>query len=262
MQNFKLHPKLNVLVSKEGIIIGRKGKPLKPAFQNGYRVISLNQKTMRVHRIVVETYIGEIPRGYCVNHIDGDKINNSLSNLEIITYKQNTEHAYKTGLAVGKKGSENSGSKLQLHQVLEMYKMFEEGKTNDEISEVFNLHSRYISLMRHGKRWQHIYNEYFNENNKVIKSCGNLKYPLDFSLKILKDTLDKTQTNTQIALKYGVDQSTICRIRLRKTWDEIWKYYETNVTTIEKQETELSRVQNKLMVLETESNLNKVDDIV
>nr|DAF84369.1 MAG TPA: homing endonuclease [Caudoviricetes sp.] len=48
-----------------------------------------------IHRLVVKTFIGEIPEGYEVNHIDFDKSNNSLNNLEIVTRKQNMEHNVK-----------------------------------------------------------------------------------------------------------------------------------------------------------------------
>ena len=53
--------------------------------------------TYRLHRLVAQTFIGEIPKGYHVHHKDGNKQNNRVDNLEIIhpakhvaeTYKQN-----------------------------------------------------------------------------------------------------------------------------------------------------------------------------
>lgn len=52
-----------------------------------------------------------------MNYKDGDKKNNHLSNLEIVTYKQNTIHAYESGLAKGSQGQENSMSKLKTYEV-------------------------------------------------------------------------------------------------------------------------------------------------
>ena len=72
----------------------------------GYRCVDLkvngNRKTMRVHRLVAMAFIGE-PYKEMVNHIDGNKSNNNLSNLEWATRSENELHAYATGL---KKSSE------------------------------------------------------------------------------------------------------------------------------------------------------------
>ena len=66
-----------------------------------YRVVlSLNgkKKYMKVHTIIVEQFIGEIQSPKVVNHKDGNKKNNNISNLEIISIKENTIHAHKNGL--------------------------------------------------------------------------------------------------------------------------------------------------------------------
>lgn len=46
-----------------------------------------------VHRLVVEAFVGPIPKGAHVNHIDGNPRNNHVSNLEIVTMSYNLEHA-------------------------------------------------------------------------------------------------------------------------------------------------------------------------
>lgn len=63
-------------------------------------VLSNNDKKryVKVHTLVVEQFIGIIPEGYVVNHIDGNKQNNHVDNLEIVTVKENTTHAHKHGL--------------------------------------------------------------------------------------------------------------------------------------------------------------------
>ena len=47
--------------------------------------------------MVVEAFIGEIPPGMAVNHKDFDKSNNTLENLEIVTYSENNKHSAKAG---------------------------------------------------------------------------------------------------------------------------------------------------------------------
>lgn len=67
---------------------------------NGNRVIK------RVHRLVAETYIPNPEDKPQVNHIDGNKKNNDVSNLEWVDNSENMKHAFKTGLA---KPSYNKG---------------------------------------------------------------------------------------------------------------------------------------------------------
>lgn len=77
----------------------RKLKPHKET--NGYyRVKFYNKDRLAVHQVVARTYIGEQVNGIQVNHIDGDKLNNRLNNLEYVTPKQNTQHAIMMGLTV------------------------------------------------------------------------------------------------------------------------------------------------------------------
>ena len=76
---------------------------LKPKKNNcGYLRVALraNGKTTdaSVHRLVAAAFIGELTDGMVVNHIDGCKTNNNLSNLEVTTYTGNLEHAIRTGL--------------------------------------------------------------------------------------------------------------------------------------------------------------------
>ena len=81
-----------------------KGKMLKPYVNShGYLALTLtkngNEKLLRVHRIVAEAFIKN-PNNYDqVNHIDGDKTNNKIENLEWCNNQYNVNHAYKNGLA-------------------------------------------------------------------------------------------------------------------------------------------------------------------
>lgn len=67
----------------------------------GYMVVSLGKypkKTFLVHRLVAEAFITNTDKKRCVNHIDGNKTNNCVENLEWVTSKENVQHAIINGL--------------------------------------------------------------------------------------------------------------------------------------------------------------------
>ena len=66
---------------------------------NGYRLIKLSQiglpqKHFYVHRLVYECFNGDISDGYIINHIDSNKQNNCIDNLEVVTRSENAKHYY------------------------------------------------------------------------------------------------------------------------------------------------------------------------
>ena len=69
--------------------------------RNGYMYVTLQKdkkrKTIKVHRLVATHFIDN-PYNYpCINHIDSNRKNNDVSNLEFCPHKQNTQRALKTG---------------------------------------------------------------------------------------------------------------------------------------------------------------------
>lgn len=71
--------------SKEGHLI--RASPMK----NGYYRVTMHKKTKKIHQLVAEAFLNHIPCGmkYVVDHIDNDKSNNNVSNLQIITNREN-----------------------------------------------------------------------------------------------------------------------------------------------------------------------------
>lgn len=74
----------------------------------GYRYITISIKRVRknyyVHRLVASAFLENKLCCEEVNHIDGDKANNKLTNLEWVSKKQNMQHAVRTGLVKSKRG--------------------------------------------------------------------------------------------------------------------------------------------------------------
>lgn len=87
--------------------------------KDGYCRILLSKnseyKALYVHRLVAEAFLTHADNECEVNHIDGNKANNNLSNLEWVTRSDNIKHALKCGLkinpTIGKFGGKNPNSK-------------------------------------------------------------------------------------------------------------------------------------------------------
>ena len=70
------------------------GRSKKP-----YLRVHLAGRARLSHRVIMEAYTGEpIPEGFHVNHIDADTSNNCVSNLEVVTHKENVAHAVENNL--------------------------------------------------------------------------------------------------------------------------------------------------------------------
>lgn len=92
----------NYVVCSTGKIFNKDKLMLKPSLSNsGYLYVTLynegKRKKMYIHRLVAEHFLSESLYDK-VNHKDGDKLNNALSNLEWCDTSYNTKHAYDTGL--------------------------------------------------------------------------------------------------------------------------------------------------------------------
>jgi hypothetical protein len=97
-------------IDKQGVVYSHKygkNKILKQQdHYKGYKVVTLVhgeiKKTMKVHRLVANAFLSNDLNKEQVNHIDGNKTNNRLNNLEWTTQSENQLHAHRTGLMDGK----------------------------------------------------------------------------------------------------------------------------------------------------------------
>ena len=94
-----------ITVSNKGNVVSYKrgaGYPLKVYHNNGgYQMVNAGDRhnsSQPVHRLVAETWIPNPNHYRDVNHINGDKDDNSVENLEWVTHSENIRHAFRTGL--------------------------------------------------------------------------------------------------------------------------------------------------------------------
>ena len=116
-------------INRDGVIRNhRTRKIIKPSpNKKGYLSLTLgNHKTKRVHRCVAETFIPNPHNKTEVNHIDGNKLNNCVDNLEWVTGRENMDHGVRLGLfkteanKISATGENNNSAKLTETQVREI----------------------------------------------------------------------------------------------------------------------------------------------
>ncbi|MCF0126444.1 MAG: HNH endonuclease [Clostridia bacterium] len=149
------------LISEDGKIFNSKTKKfLKGSLdKDGYRRFSLNGFNASVHRMIMETYKPvENMEKLEVNHIDGNKLNNTLENLEWCTREENMAHLVSSGLSskCSMKGSKNGRAKLDEDKVREIKKLLKEGLSLSEIGAIYGVGKTTISDIKNGKRWKHV----------------------------------------------------------------------------------------------------------
>lgn len=165
-QGFKLYPKdPNYSVSEDGLVLSNKTRKIISPSPNkkGYPTVTLTGKLSKtVHRIVAETYLPNLNNKPQVNHIDGDKTNNSVSNLEWATAKENMRHASLNGLINTEKckensqGERNNASKLTNNNVIKIRKLIDVGIEDSIIAELYNVSKDTIRYIRCGRTWKNV----------------------------------------------------------------------------------------------------------
>lgn len=114
---------------------------------NGYYVVNIRQSGKSnvefVHRIVAESFLENLNNLKCVNHKDGNKQNNNVSNLEWCTYSENNIHALKNGL---RHSRGNKIKQLDINEnILNIY------NSACEASRMTNINRNLISRCINGK---------------------------------------------------------------------------------------------------------------
>lgn len=121
----------NIFVCENGEVKSHgkllKGEITKAGYKRLHISVDGKESKLSVHRMVAELFLPNPLDLPCVNHIDGNKLNNHVNNLEWCTYGENLSHAYKIGLR-DCKGVKNPMSKLTTEQILEIRKRYIKGK--------------------------------------------------------------------------------------------------------------------------------------
>lgn len=183
---------------------------LKPVFARfGYLKVTLCKRDRRIscviHRLVAENFIPKIDDKPHVNHKDGHKLNNHVSNLEWVTSTENQQHAYKMGLLLS--GQDCTGAKLNNEQVIYIRKNIDE-LTMTELANMFNVTVQTISYIQRGMCYKNAGGTIRTKQN-FGEYC---RVPDETRIKIRAEWSTGNYTYTALAKKYAVDRSTVRNI--------------------------------------------------
>jgi hypothetical protein len=125
---------------------------------NGYRFVSVGgKKSISVHRLVMWAFVGPQAKGMDVNHLNGNKLDNRLENLEYTTRSGNIRHAIALGLKPPVVGAANGKAILCDDDVREIRRLKEQcGVRNCDLADMFGVHRNTISDVVRYAKWKHI----------------------------------------------------------------------------------------------------------
>lgn len=150
---YKIIPEFSVYeINNLGQIRNRKTKKLlKPDLaKRSYFHVKLKceltnkHKTMYIHRLVYQTFIGQIPKGMTINHKDSNKLNNDVNNLEVLSNEENIRLGVKN-----KKGYTTHNKKVK-NQIRSLYRKGVPGCGYESLSILFGIHHSTVRRIING----------------------------------------------------------------------------------------------------------------
>lgn len=179
--------------------------------KNGYYAISPTAKGMKayqpkfyIHHLVAEYFIGPRPEGNYVRHLDGDKLNNHVSNLAYGIPQDNINDTMRHGRVP--KGEEHCHAKLTDDDVLIIIDRMKNGEILKTIASDYNVSPIVLTDIKNGKTWKHI-------------TGGKIETPHKWQIissderEIIKQRLAGGEKSKDLAIEYGVSKDLINKIR-------------------------------------------------
>jgi hypothetical protein len=139
------------------------GQILKTHIIKGFKTIHLNldkkPQTSYLHKLVAEIWISKPSSDYTfVTHLDGNMINNHVSNLAWMTKEMLKEHhrelRQKNGF--GKPKTQINNSKLKERDVVLLKSMLQRGVTQASIAKMFCISEMQVTRIKRGENWGHV----------------------------------------------------------------------------------------------------------
>lgn len=176
---------------------------------------------IKLHRVVAETFIPNPSNKPCVNHINGIKTDNRVENLEWVTYKENSNHAIKTGLLDFSK-IDKSHSYTAVRQFTKKGCFIKDWESIKQAAIELNISKSAISDVcahRHvsagGYIWQYINEPKHNRKNGLSNYRRKMVYIYDINYKFIKTISGVNETARVLGVSKS-DVSIACKTNGKK----------------------------------------------
>lgn len=118
--------------------------------------------TMIAHRFVWQYFFGDIPKGKCVNHLNFDRADNRIENLELVSFQENIDHAVRAGRFKKPeghgRGTANGRARLTEDQVLDIeFRLTCLEEKPSHLAREFNVGYTAIADIKSHKSWSHLW---------------------------------------------------------------------------------------------------------
>lgn len=164
--------------------------------KDGYKKVRLSngdgsRKVFSVHRLILETFQpNENSNNLQVNHIDGNKTNNCVSNLEWVTCQQNVQHGYQHGLYHNIEDNNNGDHKLtsilvkEIINLLLMHQM-----TIQQIADKYGVSKYAIECIKYKKTWKSLTKniDFYKGSTTSLKDVSNKPMVAETESSYVKD---------------------------------------------------------------------------
>ena len=147
-----------------------KGQELKQTFnKKGYPEVRLRKNgchTRLVHKLVASAFMIK-PEGCTqINHLNGVKTDNRLTNLQWVTQSENQLHAYRLGLQPSRAGERNGRAKLTDEDVTRFKMLYNEGNSVVEASKMLNISISTARQIIYGRAWKSNKTQVFKRDDR------------------------------------------------------------------------------------------------
>ena len=134
-------------------------RSLTPIERLGYKTINLtrgggNKTALRIHRLVLEAFVGPCPEGLICLHGDGDPTNNSLENLRFDSPKANSDDKIRHGTMI--RGEAARHARLREEEVLTIRRLRSGGARTADLAVQFGVSQRNVRAIVQGRTWRHL----------------------------------------------------------------------------------------------------------